>query len=180
MTIRDANPNSELDLQSIADIYNQGIEDRTSTFETRPRTTADIDTWFDGVHPILVAEEGGNIIGWASTSAYSSRDCYSGICEFSVYVSREARGRGAGKKLMEALIAKCNVVGSPFFKLVSRVHCSNHRSLRMLESVGFRQVGLYKKHAKLDGVWKDVIIVERLVGQALIDEENEAAASSIA
>ena len=149
------------DAEAIARIYNEGIEDRVATFETRPRSAEDVGGWFDGVHPIVVAEDGGRVLAFASTSTYRPRDCYAGIAEFSVYVAREARGRGAGRAAMEALIAASERAG--FWKLVSRVFPQNTASLRLLKSLGFREVGRYEKHAKLDGAWLDVVIVERLL-----------------
>jgi phosphinothricin acetyltransferase len=149
------------DAGAITRIYNEGIEDRIATFETRPRGAEDIRGWFDGVHPIVVAEDDGRVLAFASTSTYRPRECYAGIAEFSVYVAREARGRGAGRVVMEALIAEAERAG--FWKLVSRVFPQNTASLRLLSTVGFREVGRYEKHGKLDGEWLDVVIVERLL-----------------
>src|SRR5688572_23430903 len=101
MLPRSATPD---DAEAIALIYNQGIDDRIATFETMPRSAEDIRCWFDGKHPIVVIEDTGKVIAFASTSTYRPRDCYSGIAEFSVYVAREARGRGAGRLAMQALI----------------------------------------------------------------------------
>ena len=154
-------PATPADAEAIARIYNEGIEDRVATFETRPRNAEDVRGWFDGRHPIVVAEDGGRVLAFASTSTYRPRDCYAGIAEFSVYVAREARGRGAGRVVMDALIAESERAG--FWKLVSRVFPQNTASLRLLKSVGFREVGRYEKHGKLDGVWMDTVIVERLL-----------------
>jgi L-amino acid N-acyltransferase YncA len=154
------------DATAIARIYNQGIEDRSATFETHPRTPDDARVWFDGLHPIVVVEEGGQIVAFASTSTYRPRACYTGIAEFSVYVAREFRGRGAGRLAMEALIREAERAG--FWKLVSRVFPENTASLGLLRSLGFREVGRYEKHAQLDGTWRDVIIVERLIPLNLI------------
>lgn len=158
MTARPAVPS---DSAAIASIYNEGIEDRTSTFETRPRTEADILGWFDGIHPIVVIESEGRILAFAATSTYRPRDCYSGVAEFSVYVARSARGRGAGRLAMLALQDAAERAG--LWKLVSRVFTDNQASLRLLASLGFRQVGVYEKHGKLDGHWRDVVIVELLI-----------------
>jgi L-amino acid N-acyltransferase YncA len=158
MGARSAGPD---DAASIARIYNQGIEDRVATFETRLRSPEEVRRWFDGIHPAVVVEDGSEIIAFASTSSYRPRECYAGIAEFSVYVAREARGRGAGRVAMEALIAEATRAG--FWKLVSRVFPENTASLRLLQSIGFRRVGIYKKHARLDGTWRDVVIVERLI-----------------
>jgi phosphinothricin acetyltransferase len=150
------------DSAAIARIYNDGIDDRVATFETRHRTAADVETWFDGRHPVVVVEdEGGAVIAFASTSEYRPRDCYAGIAEFSVYAAREARGRGAGRLAMTALIDAARAAG--FWKLVSRVLIENAASRALLRSVGFREVGIYERHGKLDGAWRDVVIVERLL-----------------
>lgn len=158
MTARTAVPS---DSAAIARIYNDGIEDRTATFETRPRTEADILGWFDGVHPIVVIEDEGRILAFAATSTYRPRDCYIGVAEFSVYVARSARGRGAGRLAMLALQDASEKAG--LWKLVSRVFTDNQASLRLLTSLGFRQVGVYEKHGRLEGHWRDVVIVERLI-----------------
>lgn len=150
------------DAAIVAQIYNEGIEDRLGTFETRLRTPDDVIRWFDGVHPIVVVEtEGREVIAFASTSTYRPRECYAGIAEFSVYVMRSARGQGAGGVAMHALIDAAEAAG--FWKLVSRVFVENTASRKLMASVGFREVGIYKRHAQLDGHWRDVVIVERLL-----------------
>jgi L-amino acid N-acyltransferase YncA len=155
-----ARPASREDAAIVAQIYNEGIEDRLGTFETRLRTPDDVLGWFDGVHPIVVVEaEGSEVIAFASTSTYRPRECYIGIAEFSVYVTRAARGRGAGRVAMQALIEAAAAAG--FWKLVSRVFVENAPSRQLLASVGFREVGIYERHARLDGRWRDVVIVER-------------------
>lgn len=158
MQSRPATPD---DAAAIARIYNQGIEDRIATFETRLRSAEDIRAWFDGVHPVVVVEAEGEVIAFASTSTYRPRECYAGVAEFSVYVARAARGRGAGRLAMEALIRAAEQAG--FWKLVSRIFVENLASRTLLRSLGFREVGIYEKHAQLDGVWRDVAIVERLI-----------------
>jgi phosphinothricin acetyltransferase len=148
----------------MAEIYNEGIADRIATFETTPRSADDVAAWFDGVHPIVVAEESGNVIAFAATSTYRPRSCYRGIAETSVYVARTARRKGAGRSVLQALIDTCAKAG--FWKLVSRVFPENTGSRRLIRSFGFREVGVYEKHGQLDGVWRDVVIVELLIGQA--------------
>ena len=149
------------DAAAIARIYNDGIEDRIATFETTPRTAENICAWFDGVHPIVVVEDENQVIAFASTSTYRPRACYDGIAEFSIYVAREARGRAAGRLALETLITMAEPAG--FWKLVSRIFPENQNSLKLVRSLGFREVGIYEKHGQLDGVWRDVVIVEKLL-----------------
>jgi L-amino acid N-acyltransferase YncA len=161
------------DAAAIARIYNEGIEDRLATFETRPRAVADIEPWISGRYPVVVVEVGKEVIGWASASAYRpGRDAYAGVAEFSVYVSRESRGRGAGRSAMAALIAACEEKG--FWKLVSRIFEENTPSRALCRAVGFREVGTYRRHGRLDGQWRDCVIVERLLGEALESAEPDA------
>ncbi len=159
ITTRPATP---ADAAAIAKIYNQGIEDRIATFETRPRTPEEITRWFDGVHPIVVAEEAGQVVGFASTSSYRPRDCYSKTAEFSVYVGRDHRGRQVGRQALGALIEESRKAG--LHKLVSRIFPENVASRAACRAAGFREVGVYKEHGQLEGEWKDCVIVERLVG----------------
>src|SRR2546430_1936340 len=149
---------TKADAAAIAIIYNQGIEDRVGTFETDLRTEAMVVSWFDGIHPIVIVEQEDEIIAYASTSSYRPRPCYSGIAEFSVYVRRDWRGRGAGRLALSALCQESDHAG--LWKLVSRVFVENAASRGLLRSLGFREVGIYEKHGQLDGVWRDVVIVE--------------------
>jgi phosphinothricin acetyltransferase len=121
MRTRPARPD---DAAAIAAIYNQGITERIATFETRPRRPEEILQWFDGRHPLVVAEAEGRVVAFASIDAAAA----------------------AG-----------------FWKLVSRVFVENRASRALLRSLGFRQVGIYQRHARLDGIWRDVVIVERWI-----------------
>ena len=150
------------DAAAIARIYNEGIDDRVATFETRHRTADDVVQWFDGRHPVVVVvDDHGDVIAFAATSMFRPRDCYAGIAEFSVYASRAARGRGAGRMAMEALFTAARDAG--FWKLVSRVFVENAGSRGLLRAIGFREVGVYERHGQLDGEWRDVVIVEKLI-----------------
>jgi L-amino acid N-acyltransferase YncA len=153
------------DAAAIAAIYNEGIADRIGTFETEPRTPEQIAAWFDGRHPIVVVEDDdGRVIAFASTSLYRTRDCYAGIAEYSVYVGRPHRGAGAGRVAMAALIEAATKAG--FIKLVSRIFPENTASRALMVRMGFREVGIYRRHGKLDGTWRDCVVVERLLGEA--------------
>ena len=156
------------DAGAIAEIYNQGIEDRVATFETELRSAEDQQAWLrsiTGCYPVVVAESDGEIIGWAGAGPYRNRECYRGIGEFSMYVRRDWRGRGVGDLLVAALIIEAERLG--LWKLVSRIFPFNEASRALCEKHGFREVGVYEKHARLDGRWLDVVIVERLISSNL-------------
>ena len=159
MHARTATPD---DAAAIAEIYNQGIEDGGATFETRLRTEADVRRWFDGHHPIVVVEDEGRVVAFAATSEYRPRECYRGVAEFSVYAARDQRRRGCGRVAMTALLEAAAAAG--FWKLVSRAFVENTASRALLRDLGFREVGVYERHAMLHGVWRDVVIVERRLG----------------
>jgi phosphinothricin acetyltransferase len=158
MTARLATP---ADAAAMARIYNEGIEDRVATFETRLRSAEDVREWFDGVHPIVVVEDNGRVVAFAATSTYRPRECYAGVAETSVYVARDYRRKGAGRAALESLVASARQAG--FWKLVSRVFPENEASRGLIQRLGFREVGVYQRHGKLEGQWRDVVIVERLL-----------------
>ena len=151
---------------AIARIYNEGIEDRVGTFETALRADEEVLGWIEAGYPLVVSEDdAGAVVAWASAPPYrpaSSR--LSGVAEFSIYVARAERGRGLGRVTLAALIAEAE--GRGYWKLVSRIFPENEASLRLCRSLGFREVGTYRRHAKLDGMWRDVVIVELLLGDA--------------
>ena len=166
-------PASPDDAEAIAAIYNQGIDDGHATFETRPRSPDEIRAWFDDHHPIVVVAAGNRVVAFAATSTYRPRDCYDGVAEFSVYVDRGERGRGAGRLAVDALCQAAERAG--FHKILSRVFVENEASRRLCRSAGFREVGVYRRHARLDGTWRDCVIVERLLGEAAADPDQEPA-----
>jgi phosphinothricin acetyltransferase len=156
---------SREDAAAITRIYNEGIRGRGATFETRERDVADVLAWFDDPRfPILVAEADGQVVGWAAASSYRARACYAGIAEYSIYVATSHHGRGVGRVLMPAFLEALERAG--FWKVLSRLFPENTASRALCARFGFREVGTYARHAQLDGVWRDVVIVERLLGVA--------------
>ena len=151
------------DASAIAAIYNEGITDRVATFETEPRSATDITGWFTGQHIVMVAQtvEAGPV-AFAASFPYSSRPCYRGIGEFSVYVRRDYRGRGAGRTALSALIEAAATRG--MHKLTSRVFPENMASRALLKGLGFEEIGIHRRHGQLDGRRRDCVIVERLLG----------------
>jgi L-amino acid N-acyltransferase YncA len=151
------------DAPVIAAIYNEGIRGGMATFETAERMAEDITAWFDGPYPLLVAERGEadqqEVVGWIHASSYRPRACYAGVAEFSVYVAERHRGRGVGDALMAEFLPACDRAG--FWKVLSRIFIENAASRALCARHGFREVGVYQRHARLDGAWRDVVIVER-------------------
>jgi L-amino acid N-acyltransferase YncA len=155
-------PAKPADAAAIAVIYNEGIADRIATFETEPRSAADIAEWFTARHLVVVAETGeAGPVAFAASFPYSSRSCYRGIGEFSVYVRRDYRRRGAGRAVLAALIEAAAARG--MHKLTSRVFPENAASRALLKGLGFEEIGVHRRHGQLDGLWRDCVIVERLL-----------------
>lgn len=152
------------DAAAITEIYNQGIEDRVATYETKLRSAEDQRAWLQSIagrYPAVVAHVDSEIIGWAGAGSYRDRECYRGIGEFSMYVRRDWRRRGVGDLLLGGLIREAERLG--LWKLLSRIFPFNEASRALCRRHGFREVGVYEKHAQLDGLWLDVVIVERLI-----------------
>ena len=158
-------PGEPTDAGAIAAIYSEGIEDRVATFETTPRGPEDVLGWTgEGAAPLLVAEADGRVLGWARAGDYSDRCVYDGVREYAVYVTRDARGRGIGRVLLEALIEASEQRG--YHKLLSRIFPENAASLGLARTCGFAEIGVHRRHGRLDGVWKDTVVVELLLGEA--------------
>ena len=149
---------TEDDWTAVADIYWEGMRDGLATFET------EVPTWerWDAAHlpgHRLVAELFDEIVGWAALSPASRRRCYAGVVENSVYVTRDARGHGIGRTLLEALIADAE--GSGIWMIQTSIFPENRASLALHERCGFRVVGTRERIAKRDGIWRDTVFLER-------------------
>ena len=153
-----ARPARAEDAPAIAEIYNQGIEDRIATFETEPPAAADLAPWLEARVRMLVVPDGG----FARAGPYSDREAYAEIGEAMVYVARSARGTGVGRALLEALCAEAQAQG--LHKLIAKVFPENEPSVRLMGRCGFRRVGVHLRHGRLDGEWRDVLLLERSLG----------------
>jgi L-amino acid N-acyltransferase YncA len=146
------------DWQAVEAIYAEGIATRQATFETATPTWADFDTGRLPGHR-LVAIDGDGVVGWAAVSPTSARECYAGVVEHSVYVSSDARGGGVGRALMEALVASTDEAG--IWTIQTSIFPENDASVALHERVGFRVVGRRERIARLDGQWRDTLLLER-------------------
>ncbi len=164
MTIRPARTE---DAAAIAEIYNDGIAGRQATFETRPRSAHEVEAWIDEDGPLLVAADGDEVVGWARVTPYSDRWVYKGVGEYGVYVATSARGGGVGRALLAALCAEAESRG--LHKLVGRMFAVNAASRALARAAGFREIGVERRHGRIDGEWRDCVPVERLLGAAAVD-----------
>ena len=157
-------PATQDDAGAICRIYNQGIEDRVATLETELRTPEERRWWLAGRdprHPVIVAEEDGEVVGWASLNAFSPRASYRFVADFSIYVERGRRGKGIGHQLMARLVALARDHG--YHKMALATLPGNAAGLRLYEAFGFRTVGVYREQGQVDGRWVDTVIMEKLL-----------------
>jgi L-amino acid N-acyltransferase YncA len=155
---------TESDLPSILLIYNQGIEDRVATLEMTTKDEDYMRDWFDkhqGRYTVLVAEEGGEVIGWASINPYSSRSAYDGIGDLSIYIHRAHRGKGVGGELLSRLeqVGKEN----KYYKFVLFTFPFNRLGQGLYHKAGYREVGVFQNQGILDGKFVDVMAMEKLL-----------------
>ena len=142
----------------VARIYAEGIATRNATFET------ELPSWnaWDRAHLAehrLVATEAEAVLGWAALASVSERCVYGGVVENSVYVTESAQGRGVGRALLTALVATTEAAG--IWTIQTGIFPENEASIRLHERAGFRVVGRRERLGKLDGVWRDVLFLER-------------------
>ncbi len=151
------------DLEEITAIYNDAILKTTATFDTEPKTLNEQKQWFgehDSNYPILVAEEEGAIVGWASLSRWSDRCAYSDTAEISVYVREGHRRRGVGKMLVKAALQEGEQAG--IHTIIARVADVNKASIHIFETFGFRNVGIMKEVGKKFGRLIDVCLLQKI------------------
>jgi L-amino acid N-acyltransferase YncA len=159
--IRPAEPG---DAEAIAAIYNEGIEERQATFQTRPHDPGELELKTEQRGgQVIVAERDGEVVGWASWAGYDDpAEYYGGIAECTVYVGRASRRAGIGAALLEALVEEVPKVG--VHKLVAKIFTTNEASIELFRRGGFREVGTHRRHGRLDGEWKDVLVMELSLG----------------
>jgi phosphinothricin acetyltransferase len=157
-------PATEKDAAAISVIYNQGIEDRIATLETELRTPEERQRWLASRgprHPVIVAEVTGTIFGWGSLNPFNPRPAYQHVADFSIYVERDWRGKGVGKRLLEALIEQARKIG--YHKMMLSAFPFNQAGVALYERMGFATVGICHEMGLLDEKWTDTIIMEKLL-----------------
>jgi len=145
------------DWPAVEAIYAEGIATRSATFETEPPEYGAFDASHHSAHRLVAVEE-GRVVGWVALAPTSPRACYAGVAESSVYVAESARGRGIGRALMEAVLASAGAGG--IWTIQAGMFPENAASLALHERLGFRLVGRFERIARLDGVWRDIVLLE--------------------
>jgi L-amino acid N-acyltransferase YncA len=149
------------DATRIAEIFNQGLEDRVATFETQLATRERAEEWI-AENLVLVLDTGETIVGWAKAGPYTEDHAYyEGVREATLYVARESRRDGVGRALLDELADEAAADGA--HKLVGKIFTSNEPSIALVRGLGWREVGTHLRHGELDGQWKDVLVVEKLL-----------------
>lgn len=162
--VRDA---TAADLPAIRAIFNHWIEHSTASFRTAPDTEAQTRSWFSGrgdEHPVLVAEEGGEVLGWASLGPHKPTGGYRHTVELSVYLREDARGNGLGKRLLGELVERARAAGH--HAMLGGVCTEQVASMRLHESLGFEKVAHYREVGFKFGRWLDVVYYQKLLGGA--------------
>lgn len=160
--VRDAGPG---DAEAIAAIHNQGVAGRNSTFRSDPRTADEVGDTLAAGRPFIVAESDGEVLGWGYAGPYDDANrYYGGVGEATVYVAEAARGQGVGRLLLAEVDARAEAFG--LFKLIAKIFDTNEASLALFRKAGYNDVGVHRRHGRLDGEWKDVVVLEKLLGDA--------------
>ncbi|MSQ12183.1 MAG: N-acetyltransferase family protein [Dehalococcoidia bacterium] len=155
----------ERDIPAIMEVFNQGVEDGVATFDL-VHSQEQTGAWFLGhgpLEPILIVESDGLLVGWASLSRYSPRMCYDTVKELSVYVRREWRQKGVGSALVGRLLRRGAELG--LHKVVLFVSPLNRQALNLYRRHEFRKVGVFHRHGVRNGVWLDIIAMERFLDE---------------
>ncbi len=163
ITIR---PARHTDVPHITEIYNEAIANTTATFDTEPKSEADRLAWFeshDEMHPVMVATDNDQVVGYACLSRWSERCAYDGTVEVSVYVHRDHRGKGTGKKLLEVITLEGKKLG--LHNLISRITEGNLSSIHIHEILGFTHIGVMREAGEKFGRFLDVHFMQKLIGR---------------
>ncbi len=145
--------------EAVLSIYRDGIDEGNATFETGAPAWPEFDAAKLPRHRFVALDGSGAVVGWVAVTRVSSRSAYAGVVEHSVYVARSARGLGAGRALLDALIASTESAG--IWTIQAGIFPENAASAALHRAAGFREVGRRERIGKRDGVWRDVVLIER-------------------
>lgn len=154
-------PAGDADAGRIGEIYDEGVAEGNATFATGPHTADERRAWLAARGeraPVFCAERGGEVVAWSALAPFSHRPWFDGVAEYTVYVAQSARGTGVGRAMLRHLIDQAPGFG--YWKLVGVIMAENASGLALAERNGFRMVGTYRGHGRLDGAWRDVSMVE--------------------
>lgn len=145
--------------EAVKMIYENGIATGNATFQTA--APASWSEWDKGHlrHSRFIAVADGKVVGWVALSPTSARECYKGVCELSVYVDNDYRGKGIGNLLMKAVIESSETAG--VWTLYSSTFPENKASITLQGKFGFREIGYREKIAQQNGVWRNTVLLER-------------------
>jgi L-amino acid N-acyltransferase YncA len=146
------------DWPAVRAVYEAGIATGNATFETGAPSWEAWDTAYLPAHR-LVAAEGDRVLAWAALAPVSDRCAYAGVAEDSIYVAPDAQGRGVGRQLLGALVASAERAG--IWTVQTGIFPENQASVRLHQACGFRVVGVRERLGRLDGRWRDVLLLER-------------------
>jgi len=147
------------DIHTVLDIFRQGIESGMATFQTTVPTAEAWDMEYHNDCRWILEDENQEIVGWCALKSVSKRDCYQGVAEISIYFDNDYQRKGLGSILLKKLILDSEDHG--FWTLQANVFLDNQASVKFHQKNGFKIVGVREKLAKLNGIWKDVILLER-------------------
>jgi len=150
------------DAGAIGAIYDEAAATGTATFATGPHAAEERRAWLAARgerSPVWCGEVDGTVLAWSALAPFSHREWYAGVGEYTVYVARRAHGRGVGRRMLDALIAAAPDYG--YWKLVGMILPENAAGLALARGAGFREVGTHRAHARREGIWRDVTILER-------------------
>ena len=152
------------DAEAIRQIYNIEVTGSTATLDLVPRTPEEQASWMvahSGVYPVIVADEGGQVVGFASLSPYRPRPGYATAVEDSIYVAAQHRGKGVGRQLLSEAVVMARTHG--FHSIVARVSATQQASVALHEACGFDLIGIEREIGRKFGRWVDVALLQRLL-----------------
>lgn len=147
------------DAEDVFRIFQQGIDGKNATFDTTIPTWEDWDEHHFPQCRFVMLNELDNVIGWCALTPFSGRKCFEGVAEISIYLDREFQNRGLGRLLMKKLILDSEEKG--FWTLQAGIFPENQASISLHQSLGFRKVGVREKIAEMNGIWRDIVLLER-------------------